>query len=159
MGKTNKFAQDCSLCGETVPPQQGRLEYIDQDWLDDNDDFITTPGWHVFHLDTSICDAAVARRKERNQQALAEKQSIDNEAVELSQSITQTSGMKECFDWSWDDFGFSIGSQIAETEHYIAYEYWSSRSPDLDEYAKNNPNLPRPEKFLRGFTLKLKGAR
>jgi hypothetical protein len=64
--RLNQKAQHCSRCDFLVEPAQGELIHYDQEYLDDNDIFDVEPGWHVYCIDESACQARVeAQRQER----------------------------------------------------------------------------------------------
>lgn len=71
-----------------------------------------------------------SHRRAQEQQAQDTKSELESERVECVRRASE-SGLKECFDWSWDDFGYSVRATLAETTHFIAREYWTTRTPDL----------------------------
>lgn len=55
---------------------------------------------------------------------VAEAAQIEAERVELAERLGQT--MEHQSDWSWDDFRYSLGDVIEETEHWVARQYLES---------------------------------
>ena len=67
----------------------------------------------------------------------AKREAVETERAELIARIEAT-GLQNQVDWSWDDFRYSIGAVIEETEHFTARQY-----------------LLRPDEVL-GFVIKQK---
>lgn len=88
--RTNQRAQACTSCGIIVQPGQGELVHYTQDWLDDNDEFDITPGWHVYCLDHEACKARV--ETERAEAAAGRAQRTAYEAVKRRLFVAATDG-------------------------------------------------------------------
>jgi hypothetical protein len=67
--RTNQREQACENCEILVAPGEGRLEHYSREWLEDNDEFTTRPGWHVTCLDEAACKARVAARASARKEA------------------------------------------------------------------------------------------
>ena len=114
--RTNKYSQPCTVCGRNVPAGAGEL----YQWLDDDDDKLV---WLVKHLDKMICTQNKAIDAAAEKAAADRKWELECERWELVASLTRETGQPECIDWSWDDFRYSVGKAIRETDHYRAHEY------------------------------------
>lgn len=88
----------------------------------------------------------VAEQEQTKQQKRNEEL---RELAGLIEHVKSETGLTECVDWSWDDFGFSTRRVLAESDHYTAEEYWTTRSSDL---------LPGESEKLVGFVIKNKPA-
>jgi len=51
------------------------------------------------------------------------KNQLSTEKNEVIRSASARSGKEQCADFSWDDFRFSLGVTLAESEHFVAREY------------------------------------
>jgi len=113
--RTNKRPGYCAICGYTVPTGQGHI------WQDQDSD-----EWMVAHNDATIC----TRNREESasvEQAREERKSaMTAESEKLTADVASSTGLKRQDDWSWDDFAYSLGAVLAESEHFRAQEYLQS---------------------------------
>ena len=80
-------------------------------------------GWLVQCLDHDSCNAAIeAARAERKAEA-DRRDALKAEAADLAQRVAIETGLVEQQDWSFDDYRYSRGRVLAESEHYVAREY------------------------------------
>ncbi len=115
----NRRAQNCSLCGRLVPAGEGYLHrYTDEE---DIDRF--GAGWQVYHRDTELCKRNVAESKAAEAAEAAAEASRKAERKELSERVAAETGLENMPDWSFDDYRFSRGAVLAETDHWRALEY------------------------------------
>lgn len=110
--RTNRRGQHCARYGQWLEPGQGFL-YQDQD--DDS--------WYVLHLDKAQCEANLAQQKAEENSHKASETQLKAERDKLSKTIKSVDGSEEHTDWSWDDFRFSLGRVLLESDHYEAREY------------------------------------
>lgn len=146
----NKRVETCAHCGETIAIGAGWGEYISSKNTDEEDlDFVYggRTGWFYYHNDSSICERARAAEKQAARDAAAKEQERKDEAQKLSERVQRATGLTEQIDWSWDDFGYYVEDVLAESEHYIARRYTSTRDPDLKH---GEP------KIVLGFVIKAK---
>lgn len=118
--RTNRRGQHCWHCGGWVEPGQGSLFHVDDE---DEAMYGFQAGWLVQHLDGDICKAAIAEVKAEKQERERREQERQVESDRLAKRVREDTGLEEQQDWSWDDYRYSWGSVLAETEHFTAREY------------------------------------
>lgn len=117
----NRHPDHCRACGKFLQAGEGELvHYTDEE---DIDYLGGGKSWVVYCIDTQGCQARVNATKAEVQRAGERRESLDDEAAQLSKRVAAQTGMEESTDWSWDDYRFSVGEIIAESEHHVAREY------------------------------------
>ena len=114
--RANKYAGECARCHEPVAAGNG---YITQ-WYDDAED---RKVWLVWHNDETTCQANIARQEQERHTMLAKHQDREAEQRALIAKVSSETGLAERQDWSWDDYRFSLGNELARTEHFVARQY------------------------------------
>lgn len=133
--RTNRQSQPCWICGHMVPAGQGELFYADPE---DESMYGFQSGWLVGHLDKNLCNANIKANKEADETARAREATRKAERAALVESTKKETGLEEHGDWSWDDYRFDVGEEIASSEHFVARKYFC-------------------DKDLIGFVIKEKG--
>ena len=114
--RTNKYTQECSRCGAMIKPGMGEL----YQWFDDDEEKSV---WLVRHLDPNICEENKAAYKKAEQERQEKERAREAEEDALILEMERFTGQKEQIDWSWDDYSFSVGETLKETEHFRAHRY------------------------------------
>jgi len=63
------------------------------------------------------------QRKEYTEAQEQKKNQLLTEKNDVIRFASVKSGKEQCADFSWDDFRFSLGTILAESEHFVAQEY------------------------------------
>jgi len=118
---TNRKPGYCQLCGHYLAPGEAELvHYTDEEDIDFLGD---GRAWVCYCLDKAACQARRAQVKADKQAAKDYEQSLKLEADKLAEIVTAMTNLVEQDDWSWDDYRFSLGATLNESEHYVAREY------------------------------------
>jgi len=137
--RRNRRPDYCRRCGHMVPAGEGSLVHLEDE---EDIDFIGKgQTWIVYHGDKVLCDKYIADDKREKQEKETQEAALKVEREELAAKVAAT-GVEQHDDWSWDDYRFSLGDTIAESEHYVARQYFDS--------------YPGPDKVLLGFVIKAK---
>lgn len=120
MAKVNRYGQHCASCGRWVKPGEGYLFFVQDD---DEALYGGHAGWLVRHLDASVCQKAIAEDEAADKARKEQEEALERERQELQERAARESGLECKPDWSWDNYAYSYGQEIASSEHYIAYQY------------------------------------
>ena len=112
--RTNRHGQHCWLCGQWVPPGQGRLFYAHPD----DATMHGAAGWLVEHLNEAVCKQNVRAAEEREAALAEEKRALLLERREL---VNHAAALTDLQLVAADDDD-RLGTVIAESAHYRAIE-------------------------------------
>lgn len=146
----NKHIETCAYCHSQIEVGAGWGEYISEKNTDEEDfDMIYHgyAGWYYYHNDSSVCERNRDAAKQAKRDEQAKEQARKDEMSALIRKVEAQTGLTSQMDWSWDDFGFHVEDILAESEHFVARKYTSTRYPDL----KNGE-----DKVTLGFVVKEK---
>jgi len=117
----NRKPGHCQLCGKYLEPGQAELiHYTDEEDID----FLGGGrAWVCYCLDKDACKSRREQAKAEERAAKDHERALKLEADGLADAVATETNLAEQQDWSWDDYRFSLGEVLNESEHYTAREY------------------------------------
>jgi len=118
---TNRKPGYCQFCGKYLEPGEAELVHFTDE--EDIDFLGGGRAWVCYCLDKDACKSRREQAKAEAQAAKDHEQALKLESDKLAEAVAAETGLTEQQDWSWDDYRYSLGATLCESEHYTAREY------------------------------------